>query len=195
MRFTSKSQTTTNSLKQLIEGSYTSLWIELESKKQNWKEILLEVNWRSTHVYDLRAILSSTTTLTASIKGGMMAELESIGRETTMHNEPNKMFDIFSVPLSKSTQEKKKKKKLVFDMHFADVYGKCLNTSLVNWLYQSYRGLWMKIVRRKKKKEILQFGLNISAQRLNTWTAFKLLYFTTIQLVQAVFQRIRTQLS
>lgn len=39
-----------------------------------------------------------------------MAELESIGRETTMHNEPNKMFDIFSVPLSKSTQEKKKKK-------------------------------------------------------------------------------------
>lgn len=92
-------------------------------------------------------------------------------------------------------RKKKKKKKLVFDMHFADVYGKCLNTSLVNWLYQSYRGLWMKIVRRKKKKEILQFGLNISAQRLNTWTAFKLLYFTTIQLVQAVFQRIRTQLS
>lgn len=41
----------------------------------------------------------------------MMAELESIGRETTMHNEPNKMFDIFSVPLFQNPRRKKKKKK------------------------------------------------------------------------------------
>lgn len=36
-----------------------------------------------------------------------MAELESIGRETTMHNELNKMFNIFTVSVSKSTLEKK----------------------------------------------------------------------------------------
>lgn len=96
----------------------------------------------------------------------MMAELESIGRETTMHNEPNKMFWYFlSASVSKSTQEEKKKKKLVFEMHFADVYGKCLNTSLVNWLYQSYRGLWMKIVHRKKKKrDIAIWFKHISAK-------------------------------
>lgn len=167
MRFTSKSQTTTNSLKQLIEGSYTSLWIELESKKQNWKEILLEVNWKDLHMF-----------MTYGQSWVARQPLQLVSKETWWLNlkalvgklpcimSRIKCFDIFSVPLFRNRRRrKKKKKKLVFEMHFADVYGKCLNTSLVNWLYQSYRGLWMKIVHRKKKKrDIAIWFKHISAK-------------------------------